>query len=366
MENGFPIIQLHGSAHERGVRYGTEAEKLIQKGLLLYKNDFAKRGLDWSTSLHIARRYIDIVREFEPTFAEELDGIASGAKVTNDEIMLLNARTEIMYAAPSSNALPVPTDGCTSALATPGVTANGHMLHGQNWDWRVECTETSVVLQIQSEDGPDILTFCEAGQFARHGLNSFGVGLTANGLETDNENQGVTVPTPFVRRKMLMAKSLASAAGVVLNVPRSTSHNITLSQCDGEAYNFETTPARVFWSLPENGILTHANHFKDQVARQMVVDNGLLRHPETLYRDSRVAAHLQSDIGQIDVDTFKRAFADSYGSPDAVCRSPAPRIDGFNSATIATLIMDTTSRQMWIAAAPFNGCNFKEYSLRDD
>ena len=49
-------------------------------------------------------------------------------------------------------------------------------------DWRAECAETGVLLRIHRDDGPDILTFTEAGGLARSGLNSAGIGLTANAL----------------------------------------------------------------------------------------------------------------------------------------------------------------------------------------
>ncbi len=68
-------------------------------------------------------------------------------------------------------------------------SADGKLLHGQNWDWRAECAETGVVLRIAREDGPDVLTFTEAGGLARAGMNSAGVALTANFLGSDRDGR---------------------------------------------------------------------------------------------------------------------------------------------------------------------------------
>jgi hypothetical protein len=43
-----------------------------------------------------------------------------------------------------------------------------------------------------------------------------------------------------------------------------------------------------------------------------------------------------------------------------VCRSPIP---GKTSATIATIIMDTTAQIMWVAPRPYGIHKFTEYRL---
>ena len=54
-------------------------------------------------------------------------------------------------------------DACTGVVALPSATRDGRLIHAQNWDWKAECAETAVVLKIHRDDGPDILTFTEAG-----------------------------------------------------------------------------------------------------------------------------------------------------------------------------------------------------------
>ena len=357
MAEPFPLLSLEGDAATRGRAYGRAAGERIAKGLELYRHDFARRGLEWGRALDAAARYAPALEGFDADLAEEIRAIADGAEQPVEAIVLLNARTELTLAATAAGE----TEGCTAGLALPETTEHGHTLHGQNWDWRPGCVETAVVLHLNGPDGHQALIFCEAGQLARHGMNTAGVALTANGLQTPDDLAPDGVPTPIVRRNMLMQTSLAGAAGVLLTSPRSCSHALIVSQCDGEAFCFEATPSTVFWMVPEGDLLSHANHFKDPVARAQVRDVGFARHPETLYRDRRMMAALEAERGRISKDTFARALADRYGSPDAICRSPAPRAGGAESATVASLIMDTTAGRMWIAPAPFETARYTEY-----
>src|SRR5690606_39371330 len=112
-----------------------------------------------------------------------------------------------------------------------------------------------------------------------------------------------------------------------------------------------------------DGILVHANHFKCPVARAKVHDVGLQRCPESLYRDQRTLEHFHRHRGHISIDTFKEAFADTFGAPDAVLRTPKARPGGNLSGTVATLIMDTTARRMWLAPSPYKGVHFTEYGF---
>src|SRR5688572_3824827 len=122
-------------------------------------------------------------------------GIAEGANEPLAAAVLMNARTESVGAARPQQERKHMPDGCTAALALPEVTAHGVLLDGQNWDWRAECAETGIVLRIRRDDGPDILTFTEAGGLARSGLSSAGIGLTANALECERDYQrGTGVP----------------------------------------------------------------------------------------------------------------------------------------------------------------------------
>lgn len=360
-----PLVHVAGKPFERGVSYGQQAGDRIAIGLDIYREAFARAGIEWAEAMSIASTFSTEVEDYDPAMFTEIEGIAKGAEQPVEAIVALNARTEIIFWR--DNELDTKDVGlqeeCTSALALPSATIAGKVLHGQNWDWNPKCAASAVVLRVENQDCPDILTFVEAGQLARHGMNSEGIALTVNGLQCDDDCGNIGTPNPLIRRRLLSSPNLAGAIDTVLSSKISFSHSLTLSHRDGVGVVLETTPKDHYWLQPENGLLVHANHFKCPVARAQIKDIGLRRCPETLYRDQRLQDHMNTHAGSIGVDTFKAGFADTFGSPDAVLRMPKARPGGNLSGTVASIIMDTQAQKMLIAPSPYLGIEYAEYSL---
>lgn len=367
LQKAFPLIHIEGPPHQRGVSYGRQAGDRIAKGLEIYRDAFEVVGIGWQEAMGYAERFRQQIEGYDAAMYREIEGIAKGSEQSVEAIVTLNARTEIIFWRDKEQDAPRASYGmqeeCTAALALPCATADGSLLHGQNWDWNPRCAETAVVLRLINEDGPDMLGFMEAGQLARHGMNSDGLALTVNGLQCDQDCGVMGVPTPLMRRRLLTSRSLGSAIGAVLGSRISFSHSLMLSHAQGAAVTLEVTPADAFWLQPENGILVHANHFKCPVARAKVRDTGLERCPESLYRDQRMIDHLTRHLGKIDVKMMKEGFGDVFGAPDAILRTPGARPGGNLSGTVATLIMDAGQGRMWVAPSPYLGARFTEYSL---
>ncbi|MBV8653016.1 MAG: acyl-CoA--6-aminopenicillanic acid acyltransferase, partial [Alphaproteobacteria bacterium] len=210
----FPLIEIGGSARERGRQYGEQAAERIRKGSAMYTGLLGGLKLGAEEIAGLVRRFIPTIDAFDPAYVEEMRGIAEGANVPFEDVVLLNARTEVVRLARRGKADRVP-DGCTGAVILPEASRDGIVIHGQNWDWRAECVETAVVLKIRRDDGPDILTFTEAGGLARSGFNSAGIAITANYLESDRDRDQSGVPLPLIRRKALEATHLALAIRAV-------------------------------------------------------------------------------------------------------------------------------------------------------
>src|ERR1019366_1342673 len=151
-------------------------------------------------------------------------------------------------------------------VVMPGATADGRLIHAQNWDWKAECVETAVVLHVRSDDGPDMLTFTEAGGLARSGLNSAGVAITANYLQSDRDYRDIGVPLALIRRKVLEQQHVALGMRAVHATAKSASNNMMVSHCGGVAIDFECAPDETFMVMPDRGLLVHANHWVSQVA----------------------------------------------------------------------------------------------------
>jgi isopenicillin-N N-acyltransferase-like protein len=370
MADPCPLVDISGPPHERGVQYGTQAAARIKRGLRHYGEQLRRLGLDAPATSALVADYLPVIEAFDDTFVPEMRGIAKGAGVAFEDIALLNARTEILKLAtrPDLRARlrrdPAEVvDGCTGLVALPAATADGTLIHAQNWDWKAECAETAVVLRIRRDDGPDILTFTEAGGLARSGLNGAGIAITANYLESDRDYQDIGVPLALIRRKVLAQEHVAMAMRTVYATRKSASNNMIVSHAGGIAIDFECAPDETFQVHAENGLLVHANHWQSPVALGKLRDTGIMNTPDSLYRDLRVRDLLRPSLGKITLDHVKAALFDDFASPWSVCRPPRQTLTDNLSATVAMVVMQPGAGIMDVAMLPALDRRFTRFTL---
>lgn len=359
----FPLIDLHGPAEQRGRLYGRQAASRVRRSIEHYTAQLAAGGHGVAQVRAWAREFLPRIEAFDADYVAEMRGIAAGAEVEFEDIVLINARTEVLQLGKRSKLAQKDPDGCTGVVVMPEASADGSLIHAQNWDWKSECAETAVVLRIRREDGPDILTFVEAGGLARAGLNAAGIAITANYLESDQDYRKLGVPLSLIRRKVLEKAFVAQAFHAAYTTPKSASNNVMVSHAGGIAINFECAPDETFQVLPTNGLIVHANHWISPVALTKVKEAGIVNMPDSLYRDLRVRQLLEARRGSIDVQVVKDALFDDYQSPWAVCRPPRLNSAGNLSATVAMLVMQPAQGVLEIAPLPALNRNFTRYEL---
>lgn len=367
-----PLIELSGAPYERGRDYGRKAQARILKGIAHYSSQLKAQSIGPAEIKGLVHDYLPVIENFDADFVVEMRGIAEGANVSFEEIALLNARTEILKMASrpdlrerlAASLAKEEPDGCTGVIALPGATRDGKLIHAQDWDWKAECAETAVVLRVRRDDGPDVLTFVEAGGLARCGMNSAGIAITANYLESDRDYCQVGVPLALIRRKVLDTDNLALAMRAVYATSKSASNNMMVSHMGGVAIDFECAPDESFQVHPDRGLLVHANHWQSPVALSKLKDTGIANTPDSLYRDIRVRDLLTPHIGSITTDTVKAALFDDFATPYSVCRPPRPGLLTNNlSATVAMIVMEPASGTMDVAMLPALNRTFQRFSL---
>ena len=365
----FPFYEVTGTAHERGQAYGEQARERIHKSIAHYKEQASRWKMEQATIDRIIHSYVPVVRKFDEDYLTEMHGIAQGASVRFEDIFLLNARTEVMKIALKPELrerllIDESPDGCTAVTVMSDAAQDGQLIHAQNWDWKIECSDTGVVLRIRQKDGPDILTFTEAGMLARSGFNSAGISITGNNLESDRDYRQVGVPLPLIRRKALESTFVAHALEAVYATPKTGSNNMAVCHHDGVAINFECAPDETFMLLPHNGLLVHSNHWLSPIALSKLKDTGIASSPCTLYREQRVRERLMPDVGSITVEKVKQALLDDYQTPWSVCRPPRQDFGrDTRSATVSTVIMQPRLGVMEVANLPALDPTFTTYRL---
>ncbi|MGH6619145.1 MAG: C45 family autoproteolytic acyltransferase/hydrolase [Alphaproteobacteria bacterium] len=360
----FPLIEMSGPPRERGRQYGSQAADRVGRSVDYYVVQLAASGVAWPRAKALAADYIPLIERFSPAYLDEMRGIAEGAGVDLEGIVIVNARTEMMFGA-NRQAEAETDDACTGAIVMPEASRDGRLLHGQNWDWREECVHTGVVLRIRREDGPDVLSFTEAGGLARSGLNAAGIAVTGNFLACDRDYKQQGVPLPLIRRRILEASHFALAIHTLAAVPRSCSSNMMLSDAAGEAINFECAPDELFCVYPEDDLITHANHFVHPAAQAKLRDTYHATSPDSLYRDRRVRKLLMEKRGALTLDDLRDALLDDYGMPYSVCRPPRAMPGGPVSVTAAMILMDAAVGLLQAVPAPYANHTVTEYRLKD-
>ena len=362
----FPFVSVSGTPEARGRSYGQQAAARVRKSAAMYGQTLVDLGYDAMARTELIAHFAREIEHFAPHYLEEMRGIAAGADVPFEDIVMVNARTEVVAKARAEKKKAAelePGDGCTGALILPTRSANGNLIHGQNWDWRAECAETAIVLRVRNDDGPDILTFVEAGGLARSGLNSAGVSITANYLESDRDFRQLGVPLSLIRRKVLEQQHFALAIKAVATTAKSCSNNIMLGMAAGFGVDYECTTDEAFPIYPgSDDLIVHANHWVSEVALSKLRDTGRASTPESAYRDWRVR-RLLNEKPQLTREDLKRALFDDFGAPYSVCRPPRPGSHDNLSATVAMVVMEPAAGLMEVAPLPALNRTFTRYSL---
>jgi isopenicillin-N N-acyltransferase like protein len=367
----FPHVRVEGSALDRGRAYGRQARDRVQRSVAAYRDVFAHyAGWDWATVRREAARFEAPIAAFRPAYLDEIRGIAEGAGLDPGDVLAINVRTEVMFAAKARQAtgqLRAP-DGCTAFAVVPAPGADGPVLIGQNWDWLPHTSQTVVVLEARQDDGPDFVTVVEAGLLAKTGMNSSGLGLVTNALVTDADAGTPGIPYHLVLRAILDCETTSDALAALQSGERSSAANYLIAHRDGSAVDVEAAPgdfSRLYLLFPQDGVALHTNHFLS--SRFGGTDVSVWVMPDSPLRLHRIQAGLGGQAGPPTLDTFRRLLADHANYPSGLCCHPDPRMDPYDQgATVASVLMDLGAQQMYLAdanpcTAPYRQLDYRQF-----
>ncbi|WP_309130461.1 C45 family peptidase [Brevibacterium sp.] len=353
------LVRAMGDPFQIGNEIGSQTANLIAESLNTYMNRFQRdAGHTPARVRELGQQYGSALREWDPRIARTLEGMANTSDQEFELLVALNARTELLYGAPSHE------NGCTSVAVLPQGTASGHTLLAQNWDWRMEQQRNAFVLATRDENGFASIVLTEAGMLMKSGFNSSGIGLCNNLLVSDRDGslEG-TVPMHLAIRGVVDQPRMSLAHRKLLPTARSSSANVLLADGGGEAIDFELVPDDFGVIYPKNHLIVHANHFETEVP---VRDLKRSTFALTLLRSPRLRRLLEAKAIDASVTTHDIATAlrDGYSSPDALCRYPDPDLPEYEQlATIFSVIMDLDAREFWIAGFPVDRSPYFEWNL---
>ena len=274
-------IEIEGDAYDRGRQYGASAASEILQTVQAYLRLLEHHtGLGRGEALEAAAAFGPLIEAQAHDLFLEMRGIADGAGGTLSEVLLINARSELL-SAPGE---------CTALAAAPEVTHQGQVLLGQNWDWYSAIEPEPILLYIRQPGRPAIATLVEPGQVAKIGINSAGLGVCLNYLEHADRGQGL--PVHLILRQMLGCSHLGLAIRTAYATPRAASANVLIGHAEGEILDVELTPTRADFVYGDVGWLVHANHFESVSLRNG--DIGVASSMSTLARAARARRLLRT------------------------------------------------------------------------
>jgi isopenicillin-N N-acyltransferase-like protein len=286
-----------------------------------------------------------------PDLVFELEGIAAGAGVPVEELLAVNARTELLAGRPVAGE-------CTLA----GVLGPAKVRLAQNWDWHPALAASTVLWTIPLEDGGWMTTVTEAGMLGKLGLSSHGLAVGLNFLASTHDDGADGMPVHVLLRMVLdSCRSAAEALELLLRTAVGASACVTIAgaEADGHALAaVELSPAGPALVWPDGaGRLVHANHF----LAGPVAGSDAIAHaePASLLRRRHAQARLEGGAGLEDV--LRSHFPRPYG----ICRHEDAR-DAWaeRRATLVSVVMDPGAGTLALAAGRPCECPFETIAPR--
>jgi len=340
-QTALPILDIHGGHREMGQQVGETFGQQIRQMLATYRElistSYDRLRLNWDRVILQARKYQPFVAEHTPQYLRELEGMAQGAGVTLDDLMVLNCMEGIV-----NDALHLK---CTSFAAAAECTQDGHVLVAHNEDWSPEDEGTVYLLRAHPQDEPAYLALTYGGLLPNVGFNEAGLAQCCDSVYPDDSRLGV--PRIFVARSVLACRTLSDALGGAVMDKRAAGYNHLLAHESGELYNLEASARRFAVHYAQDGLLAHTNHYLDP--RLQAVE----AQPEALLR-SHVRFHradrLLHTLAPHTLESFQQILADHVNRPRSICCHDVDNPVAIErSKTIASVIIDLTARSMYVA-----------------
>lgn len=336
-----PAIVIEGAPAERGRAYGKRFREEIRRFLEReIRAAFAGKPASAEEMLGYASACGKVVRGECPMIAEELQGIADGAGLTFEEIVLINLHEELYHRTE------LPKLGhCTAVAVGPQDTGDGRAYVGQTWDWMESVAGESRILEWRRADGASVLAYGFPGMPMGAGVNSEGIALcwTSAGLGEKDQSPRAGIPSYVLIAHLLAQKDLDG----VIREARKNRHagwfTFVMADGSGRLVNIEGSPRDVFIEEAP-GRLARVGYGSAEAAR-------VLREGEVHPRCRKMYDLLEVSRGKNDLARLRAYFED-----------PGFEINA-GKGTIDMMVFDTTGRSAHVSRGTSYGRSWRKFGF---
>ena len=252
-----------GEAH--GELWRAEIRELarIRTALSLVRGSFA----DEDELRAVAAAHLPVLERFDRELFAELTGIARGADLPPEDLVILNHYTDLRDVPPSALGRPAASDGDPGGCTAVYTLGDSGPLLGQTWDMHGTAEPFVRTIRVQPAGSEEeVLCFTLTGCLGMAGLGADGVAVTINNLTSTDARVGVVWPA--LVRKMLAQPTAVAAEELLMRTPLSSGHHYMIA--DGHTFvGVETSgELKVRTQTGARATHVHTNHCFDPVLRK--------------------------------------------------------------------------------------------------
>ncbi len=322
-----------------GEQFRDETRQLTERRiahLIEFVADHAPgRRLSRRQAVALAGRTLQAHRAYDADVWAEFEGIARGAALPVEELLIGNGYTDVRDYALAQTGGPAAapqTPGECTAFLVPGQLADGGApIVGQTWDMDPDARAFLVLVRRRPAGAPETLGLTTAGCLCLIGMNGEGVAVGNTNLVASDARPGVNYL--FTITRALRCGSAAAAAEAIEAAPRLSGHNYYAAG-GASAINVEASAARHERTEVSGGVFVHANHFRSASLRALEMNGGLAN---SRWRQRRLEQDFAALSPPISAEAAWAQLADDTRGEGAVCNEDYAGRFG-KAATLATVV----------------------------
>jgi len=309
-----------------------------------------------------ASAHLPVLERYHAGLHDELLGIAEGAAVPPEDIVIANHYTDLRDLDPDpATWRPAPTsdeafaeengaegpgaagagglggDGCSVIWAE---SPTGRIL-AQTWDMHATAIPYVMVLRVPaSTDGPPAILLSVTGCLGMAGMNGARVGIAINNLYSTDATLGVVWPAMV--RRALHATSALAARDVIAGSPIGSGHHYFVADRHA-ACAIEASGTRRKQVFAGGRVYCHTNHCLDRdVAARSKVPAASTTYDRMQWLEADLARRPVGDLG----DAWQRLGSED-GWPRSVCTNMATPESPHGAATCGAIAMNLDTGELW-------------------
>lgn len=250
------IVHVWGSPREMGLQQGRAVAADIRavRDQYLVKHVTEEQGYTREYQLRCAQA---MLKHIPPAYIEEMHGIAEGAGVSYDDILLLHTHADMVHFGKEWGQVHrgrdrKPESLCSNFIVFGSCTPDGRLLHGRNLDWSTGTgvQDHATVLIAEPDEGvPYALVTYAGAAGAVTGMNAEGITFGEMTSSTADETLD-GLPLFFICRHILQdCRDLDEVSRLVKSYPATTGWNFMIGDGearDGRAYEVDAAGVEVF------------------------------------------------------------------------------------------------------------------------